>query len=80
MILTPSFIAGKYLMNLAKRVATDEHVAPVEIVNTPKIIDKVYGDGDGALEFSDVVDAATDIGGDIIDKAGDVISFIADLF
>ncbi len=80
MILTPTYIAGKYLMNVAKRAATGEHVATSEIVNVPKVIDKVYGDGDGTFELSDVVDAATEIGGNIIDKVEDVISFIGDWF
>lgn len=80
MIISPTFIAGKYLINLAKRAATGEHVATSEIVNAPRLIDKVYGDGDGTLEFSDVMDAVTEIGGNAMDKVGDVLSFIGDLF
>lgn len=80
MIITPTYIAGKYLINLAKRAALGEHVTTSEIVNAPKLIDKVYGDGDGVFELSDAVDAVTEIGGDVIDKVGDVIGFIADWF
>lgn len=80
MIITPSIIAGKYLLNLAKRAATGEHVATSEIVNAPRLIDKVYGDGDGTFEFSDAVDAVTEIGGNLIDKVGDALGFLSDLF
>ncbi len=80
MILTTTTIASAYLKNLAKRVATGDHVASSEIVNVPRIIDKVYGDNDGVLEISDVVDAATEIGGNFIDKVTDVISFLSDIF
>jgi hypothetical protein len=73
-------IATKYLLNLAKRAATDGHVEPVEIANLPKLIDKVYGDGDGQLEISDVVDAATEIGGELVDKATHLLEFIGHIF
>lgn len=75
MIFTPTYFAGKYLINLAKRAATGEHVATPEIVNAPRLIDKVYGDGDGTIEISDAVDAVIEIGGNVIDKVGNMLSF-----
>lgn len=75
-----TYLFSKYLINLAKRAATDGHVATAEIINAPKIIDKVYGDGDGVLEFSDAVDAVTTIGGNFVDKVEHVIDFFGDLF
>lgn len=80
MIITPADIAGKYLFDLAKRVAAGELVPTSEVVNAPRLIDKVYGDGDGTFEISDAVDAVTEIGGNVIDKVGDVISIIGDWF
>jgi hypothetical protein len=74
-----TYLATKYLFNLAKRAATDGHVATAEIVNTPKLIDKVYGDGDGVFEMSDVIDAATEIGGNMLDKAERVLGFLGGL-
>lgn len=73
-------IVTNYLFNLAKRAATGEHVYPVEIAKLPQIIDKAYGDGDGSLELSDVADAATEIGGEVLDKASHVIDFLGSIF
>lgn len=68
-----------YLTNLAKRAARGE-AHPEEITRMPQFIDKNFGDGDGVLEISDIGSAAAEIGGEFLDKAESVISFIADLF
>lgn len=73
-------IVTSYLINLAKRAATGEHVYPAEIIKLPQVIDKAYGDGDGTLEFSDVADAATEIGGELLDKASHVIDILGSIF
>jgi len=73
-------IVTNYLINLTKRAATGEHVYPVEIAKLPQVIDKAYGDGDGTLEFSDVADAATEIGGEMLDKASHVIDILGSIF
>lgn len=67
-----------YIRNLAKR-AMEEKVHPAEISRLPKFIDKTFGDGDGVLEVSDVIDAVKEVGGEIVDKVGDVIDFFTDL-
>ena len=73
-------IVTNYLINLAKRAATGEHVYPVEIAKLPQVIDKVYGDGDGTLELSDVADAAKEIGGELLDKGTHVIDILGSIF
>lgn len=62
-------LGALYLKNLAKRAATGEHVYPVEIVKLPQVIDKVYGDGNGTLDMSDIDDIATNVTEEIVDKA-----------
>ncbi|MGM9817315.1 MAG: hypothetical protein ACI304_09725 [Lepagella sp.] len=73
-------ITTKYIINVFKRVANDEHVETAELVNLPKVLDRVYGDGDGIFEMSDAVDAVVEIGSEFLDKAESVISWIGDLF
>lgn len=72
-------LATMYLTNLAKRAARGE-AHPGEITRLPQFIDKTFGDGDGVLELSDIGSAAAEIGGDLLDKAESVISFLADFF
>jgi hypothetical protein len=75
-----SFIGERYLRNLAMRVVKDNPVSPSELRFAPKLIDTVYGDNDGVFEFSDVVDAVTEIGITVVDKAGHLLGVIGGLF
>lgn len=68
-----------YIKNLAKR-AMEGKIHPAEISRLPEFIDKTFGDGDGVLEVSDVIDTVKEVGGEIIDKVGDVIDFFTDWF
>ena len=72
-------IVTSYLLNLAKRVANDGLVHKAEIANLPKLIDRTYGDGDGSLELSDVADAATEIGGELLGKASHAIEILGSI-
>lgn len=54
---------------VAKRVL-DGKTSPVELV---KYVDKVYGDGDGLLEFPEVVNTVETVGGEVIDKIESVV-------
>lgn len=72
--------ATMYLRNLAKRALTDGKVYPAEVVKAPRLIDKVYGDGDGHLDWDDVVEIASNVGSEIADKAGDVWDIITSIF
>lgn len=69
-----------YLHNLAKRPMTDGKVYPAEIVNAPKLIDKAYGNGDGALDWDDVTEVASNVGSEIADKASDIWDFVTSIF
>ncbi|MCQ2077459.1 MAG: hypothetical protein MJZ20_10650 [Bacteroidaceae bacterium] len=69
-----------YLHNLAKRAMTDGKVYPGEIANAPKVIDKVYGNGDGTLDWDDVTEVVSNIGSEIADKASDVWDFVTSIF
>lgn len=73
-------ITAMYLHNLAKRALTDGKVYPGEIANAPRFIDKVYGNGDGHLDFDDISEIASNVGSEIADKAGDVLDFIGSIF
>ena len=68
-----------YIKNLAKR-AIEGKAHPAEITRLPKFIDKTFGDGDGILEVSDVIDTVKEVGSEIVDKVGDVIDIITDWF
>ena len=65
-----------YLHNLAKRAIKGEHVAQAEIVKAPKIVDKVYGDGDGDIDIDDVDDIVVNVATEVTDKASSVCDFI----
>ena len=69
-----------YLKNLAKRVVEGEHVYTSEIVNAPKVLDKVYGDGNGHLDFSDVDDIASNVGSEIAEAASNIWDFVLSIF
>lgn len=73
-------IASIYLHNLAKRAITNGHVHPAEIRNAPKILDQVYGNGDGHLDMSDVTEIAKNVGEEIVDKASDIWDFVTSIF
>lgn len=60
-------IATMYLHNLAKRVMNGEKVYTAEVANAPKLIDKVYGNGDGHVDLDDVSEIASSIGSKILD-------------
>lgn len=68
-----------YIKNLAKR-AVEGKTHPAEITRLPKFIDKTFGDGDGVLELSDVIDTVKEVGSEIVDKVGGVIDIITDWF
>lgn len=68
-----------YLSNLAKRAITGEKVYPGEIANAPKIIDQIYGNGDGKFDMDDVSEIVSNIGSEITDKAGDVWDFVTSI-
>ena len=61
-------LATIYLKNLAKRVIVGGEVHPSEIRHLPKFIDKTFGDGDGILEMSDIVEATKEVGGDLFER------------
>lgn len=69
-----------YLHSLAKRVATGGNVYPAEIIKAPKIIDKVYGDGNGTLELSDMDDIVSNVVDEVVDKAELVWDVITSIF
>ena len=69
-----------YLHNLAKRVATGGPVHPAEIIKSPKIIDKVYGDGNGTLDSSDLNDIVFNVVDEVVDKAELVWEAITSIF
>jgi len=69
-----------YLHNLVKRAVTDGHVYPGEIAKAPKLIDKVYGDGDGHLDMSDLDDIASNVTSEVADKASDIWDFVTSIF
>lgn len=71
-------LATWYIRNFAKR-AIEGKVHPIEISRMPKFIDQNFGDGDGVFEVTDVIDAVKEVGGEIVDKVGDVIDFFTDL-
>ena len=71
-------LVGKYLINLAKRVAMDGPVHPAEIVNAPRLIDK-WGNGDGVVSFDDIPDIASDIGETIVDGVTAVVDFLSNI-
>lgn len=73
-------ISTMYLHNLAKRVLTEGKVYPAEVANAPRLVDKVYGNGDGHLDFDDVSEIASNIGSEIADTAGEVFDFLTSLF
>lgn len=76
-----TLILGKmYLHNLAKRAFTDGMIFPGEIQSASKLADKLYGDGNGTLNISDVDDIASNVTNEVIDKAGDIIDFITSIF
>lgn len=72
--------ATMYLHNLAKRVMSDGHVHPGEIANAPKLIDKVYGDGNGHLDLSDIDDIASNVTTEVVDTATGIWDFITSIF
>ena len=72
-------IAKMYLHNLAKRVMSDGKVYPAEVVNAPKIIDKVYGDGNGILDLSDVDDVISNLWEEVTDKVDTVIDVLSSI-
>ena len=67
-----------YLLNLMKRAEKGE-VSFGELGNLARLIDKL-GDGDGLCEMSDVIDAGREVGSELLDKAGNVLELIENLF
>ena len=72
--------ASMYLRNLAKRAIMNEHIYPAEIVNAPRIIDKVYGNSDGQLNLTDIEEIANDAGSKIADAASEILDTITSIF
>lgn len=73
-------LATMYLHNLAKRAMTNGHIYPVEVGNAPKLIDKVYGDGNGTLDLSDLDDITSNVLDEVVDKAEFVWDVITSIF
>lgn len=73
-------IPTKYLFNVLKRAATDGKVYPGEYRVISKVIDSEYGNDNGVLEGSDVIDAVKEIGAEVVDTVGHAISVISHWF
>ena len=66
----------KYLKNLVRRAATGGTISSHELPAALRAIDAL-GDGDGTIEFSDIVDALSDYIEDIGDRIGDIIDLLS---
>lgn len=73
-------LATLYLHNLAKRAVTNGRIYPAEVGNAPKLVDKVYGDGNGTLDLSDMDDIVTNVVDEVVDKAELVWDVITSIF
>lgn len=66
----------KYLKNLVRRAAAGGTIKSHELPAALRAIDAL-GDGDGTIEFSDIIAALSDYIEDIGDKIGDIIDLLS---
>ena len=73
-------ISSILLHQIAKKALKGEALSGVEVARAPQLIDKVYGNGDGHLDITDVDDIAINAVGEVVEKTSKVLDFLTSLF
>ena len=68
------------LHQILKKAIKGEALSGAEVARAPQLIDKVYGNGDGHLDITDMDDIAINVAGEVVDKTSKVLDFLTSLF